>query len=376
MKYHWIENIKDFQLIAEEWDSALFSSGSDNPFLLADFIITWWKHYCRNKRLMIFCVYENDRIIAGIPLYEENKKFLKIVSYIGACAANVTHFLLKKSGFNAMECLISSLGTKKDWDILVLDRVLSNDTILEGVKNVSERYSDKFFCDILDAGFEGKIDLTLGYKSVLNHLPNRLYRHLKSNKKRLSKIGELRLSRVGSTSNIVELFDEYRDLSIKSFNMRNDISAFKNRTFSNFFRELLVTFDKKTMLDAYRLALNDITLGIGFGYRFKKGFKWILSVFNPDFQQWRPGHLLIEALVQEAINNGDPYINMYYGGDLLYKRQWCAQLTPLKRIEIYKKNFINRAIVLTERRLRANSFIFNSAKKTAQLFNKFLNRTD
>ena len=41
----WIENIEEFERIKNDWDAALLSANTDNPFLLSDFIIIWWKHF-------------------------------------------------------------------------------------------------------------------------------------------------------------------------------------------------------------------------------------------------------------------------------------------------------------------------------------------
>lgn len=373
MECRWIEDIREFQDIAEEWDNSLFYSQEDNPFLLSDFVITWWKYYRHNRRLMVFCIYENGHIVAGIPLCEERRKFRKTVLHMGGPAANLTHFLLKKPAFDATENLVSSLEKRGNWDIMLLDRVLSTNPIIEDVKNFAAHNSDKIVCDISDAGFDGKIDLTVGYEKILNNLPKRLRRYLKNCKQQLSRIGELELHKITGTSNVIKLFNEYRDLSRKSFKMRNNISAFESATYSNFFRELLVIFSEKAMLDAHKLTVDNFTLGISFGYRFLKGFKWILTAFNPDFRHSRPGHLLIDALVQEAIRNEDPYFDMYYGGGLFYKQQWCNSMIPLKKIEIYRNNVINRTVILTERNLRLNPLFMDALRNARKIINRFIN---
>ena len=69
MNYQWIENIKEFDEIAEAWDQALIKAGSYSPFLLSDFIIRWWKYFSENKHLRIFVLFKNGCIVGGLPLY-------------------------------------------------------------------------------------------------------------------------------------------------------------------------------------------------------------------------------------------------------------------------------------------------------------------
>ena len=44
----WIENIDIFIKIKDDWDKAIDLSNTNNPFLLSDFIINWWKIYYKD----------------------------------------------------------------------------------------------------------------------------------------------------------------------------------------------------------------------------------------------------------------------------------------------------------------------------------------
>lgn len=371
MECRWIEDIKEFQDIAKEWDEAIILSGEDNPFLLSDFITSWWKYYCQNRKLLIYAIHDDrGQLAAGIPLCTERKDFRKTISHIGGCDANITHFFSKNSGLNFIEHLMSLLKKREDWDIFVLDRVLSTNVLIKQMENSKSLGSDKFVYYIFDAGFNGIIDLTRGYREISENLSKRLKRYLKKGKREISKIGELKLQRIRGASSIRSLFKAYKELSIRAFRMRNNVSAFENKRRCHFYEELLILFDKKNRLDAHILTAGAYTLGISFGYRFGKGFKWILTAFNPDFYQLRPGHLLIEALINEAINNGEPYFDMYYGGEVFYKQQWCPEMIPLKRIEICRNNFINKSVSLTRNALRSNKIFMDSARKVKRVVQK------
>ena len=225
---------------------------------------------------------------------------------------------------------------------------------------------------IFDAGFNGIIDLTKGYRTISEDISKRLKRYLAKGKREIDKIGELKLQRISGPSNIRSLFKTYRELSIKAFKMRNNISVFKSENRYMFYEELLTRFEKKNRLDAHKLTAGNHTLGISFGYRFGKGFKWILTAFNPDFYQLRPGHLLIEALINESINRGDPYFDMYYGGEVFYKQQWRPKMIPLNCVEICRNNFFNKSLSLARNSLKSNKLFMNSARKARRLAKKYL----
>lgn len=371
MEYRWITDINQFKSMQAQWDDALLASGEDNPFLLSDFILTWWKYYFYKRRLMVFAVYEHGNIISGIPLYIVRKGARNIIKYVGGAAANLTHSFSLQSEFNLPELLLYALKNDTQWDILILERILGHNSIISqlGQSAASSSNRSVLNCKIYDAGFNGIIDLSKGYRFVLDNLPERLYRYVQSAKAKINKSGQLKLERIRDTNNIRELFSEYRQMSIRSFEMRDNRSAFLDDTYSDFFSELFEVFDSKGILDAHRLTASDKTLAISFGYRFGKGFKWILTAFNPDFYKFKPGYLLIDALLKEAAGNADPYFDMFYGGELFYKRQWCNKMIPLKKAVVYRSSFLNSSFVWLENSLITHRLVRHTAKGIQKVIN-------
>lgn len=359
MEYRWIRAIDKFKDIASDWDEALIASGEDNPFLLSDFIITWWKFYSSNRKLMIFAGYDNSRVVSGMPLCITKRGFRNILEHTGAQTANLTHYFTFKAQPDFMDSFFLALKNNNEWDIFILSRVLESHALISQFRSLGAK---GLKCSSSPAGFDGLIDLSKGYDFVLNNLPERLRRYLQSCRKKASLKGELKLDKISGSRGVSELFSEFREMSRKSFRLRGTFSAFEDSRYSDFFSSLLEVFDRRERLDAHRLSAGDKTLAISFGYRFGKGFKWILTAFNPDFQELRPGHILIAALIRESISRGDPYFDMYYGGELFYKQQWCNKMMPLKKVTIYRDNLLNRIYIGSENGLRSNRLFMYLAK--------------
>ncbi len=378
MHYRLIKDIDEFKKAAKDWDGALLQSGSGNPFLLSDFIITWWKYYSKGKELIIFLIQDNDRIIAGIPMCLVKKKMRNIIEHIGGYAANITQPFLRDDTsmeVNFIDCFLSVLKEDSGWDIFVLDRVLESSRIPADIKTSQILNSKKVTLKyrVLNDDFNAAIDLTKGYKAVFDGLPDRLKRYITRGREKANLMGGLRLNRVHGTSQINGLFKDFREISIKSFRERNSVSSFQDAAYSNFFMEILGNFESRGRLEAHRLSAGDKTLGISFGYRFGKGFKWILTAFNTNYSSFRPGHLLIDLLIQEAISKGDTYFDMYYGGELFYKKQWCNVMVPIYKVEIYRDSLINKAVLYAQSALRANKLARKYVKGLRKIASRITN---
>ena len=131
MEYHWIEDIKEFQTLSKKWDEILITSGNGNPFLLSDFILTWWSYYSEGKALRILAIFKDQALIGGIPLYlkQEGWKrgYLRSLYYIGDSAANYTEPLVCASSLEDFwPVFVQALDHKQDWDRLHLLNVRKN----------------------------------------------------------------------------------------------------------------------------------------------------------------------------------------------------------------------------------------------------------
>lgn len=367
MKHRWIEDIEEFQDISEEWDRSLIESAVYNPFLLSDFITTWWKHFGTGLQLRVFVIYDDNKIIGGLPLYSKcggmKEGFAKILRYIGDGTANYTEpfYLEKREGF--LSLLRDALLERSDWDVLCLSDVRSE---AKRFLEVPESFSKELLFYITTDHFNWAIDLSSGIDDYYAKFSKKLKRDLRSKRRYISEnYGELNLEQVKGEERIEECFRFYADFSKSSFSARNRKSAFNNDRYSNFFNEFLITMDKKDRLDAHILSAGGKVLAISFGYRFGKGFNWVLTGFNHEYKYARPGYILIEELIKETIKRGDDYYN-WYGYERFYKGQWCNKKEPLFKFVVANKTVSGLSYCVigwTKEKIRSNDFILRLIRR-------------
>jgi CelD/BcsL family acetyltransferase involved in cellulose biosynthesis len=365
MRYRWVEDIKEFQDIAEKWDRALILSGSRNPFLLSDFITTWWKHYGRACELRIFMIYDNDKIAGGIPLYVRrgglNEAFTRVLSHVGGAAANYTEPFYVSSDIKFFPMFTEALAEKKDWDSLHLTHVRPENKLISEYKNsLSDR---RFFLYPVQDHMNWAIDLSMGKDNYYEEtISKKLMRDLRAKRKHAVKdYGQLRLKEIKGKIEVERYFDLYTDFSLDAFSRRKRISSFRDKKYAAFLKEFLVIMDSADRLDGHVLLAGDNVLAISFAYRFGKGFNWVLTGFDYKYKYVRPGYLLIEELIKEICNRGETYYN-WYGHARFYKAQWCNTQSPLFQIFLVKrtlKGLCYNILKQSELTLRSNEKFMN-----------------
>jgi CelD/BcsL family acetyltransferase involved in cellulose biosynthesis len=368
MDCRWIEDIGEFGKIAGEWDKAVISSGDYNAFLLSDFIITWWKHFKDNLRLRIFVIYDNGRISAGIPLYLRRggggNGFARFLCHIGDTAANYTEPLYADDKSEMLSALRDALAKRNDWDVLYLTDIRSGNRLL---KEYDEHVSDKrYFCETAQDHMNWAVDLSEGTEKYFLSVSKKLRRDLKAKRKHAERdYGSLRLEEIKGEEDIGRYFDLYTDFSLKAFSARSRKSNLESVRYAAFFKEFLISLGRNQRLDAHALFAGDKVLAVSFGYRFGKGFNWVLTGFNYEYKYIRPGYLLIEELIKEINGRGETYYN-WYGHERFYKGQWCNSKTPLYRFFLFRRSLKGRAYYLSQKlvtMLRSNRLLVGLARR-------------
>ena len=353
MDYRWIENIRDFQNISQNWDQVLLDSNSDNPFLLSDFILTWWKYYHSGNHLRILVIYDGNELIGGIPLYlrKEGWKrgFLKTLYYIGDGTANYTEplFPLSKNFWNIF---LNALKSENDWDLLHLFNVRGQSNL---VQEFNPRLLDsKISVKLIQDHLNWAIDLSQGLEKYQAQLSKKLKKDLKQKRRQAMEFyGGLTLKEVNDTEEVKKYFDLYVNFSRQSFEARKERSNFNDASYAQFFKNFLVLMSQNGRLTTHVLFVGGKTAAINFGYRFGKGLNCVLTAFNDEFHSLRPGYLLIEEIIKKTVLDRENYYN-WYGHYKFYKSQICNLVEPLYRIKVFKKNIYTYSLHYIEENMR------------------------
>lgn len=360
MEYCWIEDIEKFQEISREWDNAVIASGEDLPFLLSDFIITWWRHYHRDySRIMIFLVYENGVLIGGLPLCRNRRGYLE---HPGRIAANYTEFFSSTDKDLVWKVFLGALTEIKDWRGLILTRIRSGSVNLAALKEAAALYEKRIFFDIRRYGTSYLIDIPKSFTEYISRLPKKLRYYIRRSESGFSKIGAIGLYSINDDAGIDGLIETYIGLSRKAFKGRHKDSAFDDERFCRFFKELIIKFRLNGYLDANALKLNDRIIAVHLGYSLRNNLNYVFTTFESDFADLNPGHLLIYKLLELGVVRGNSLFDMYTG-DHLYKRQWSGRQQEILTLEIKPKGIVGAI----------NRFV--SVKLAGRLFTDSIKRT-
>jgi CelD/BcsL family acetyltransferase involved in cellulose biosynthesis len=339
----WLENEQEFRKIAPQWDAALRQSGADNPFLLSDFLLTWSKHFKGKRDLRIVAIFNDSQLIGGLPLYIEKESEERVLRFPGAIdygVANYTDLLLNgRSVRLVIDALFCALERRKDWKLIVLDRLYNPSVDIGLLRECLELHRLLIIRQIQFPTLS--IDVPDSLEEHLQHSGRKLRRNVRRAYRLAEKQGVLSLEIYRGKEQIESLYTYYVELSKASYEVRGSKSTFVDSQLYSFFHDLLVKFDELGILDAYALKLDDEIIAIGFCYSMCNNLNYILTAFDIRFDDLSPGHLLISELLKRAIDKRAPVMNFYTGG-VFYKNNWTNRRERVFSLTIGRNTLGNR----------------------------------
>lgn len=330
ISHRWINSIDEFGAISKKWDEAVLASGEDNPFLLSDFIITWWKYYSKEYvKLKIFVLYRNGKMAGGIPLCQNNKGYLEPP---GRISANYTECLSVGDSKDVWESFFNSLSQIDGLRLIRLKRVRKDRIDEEWLKSLASKHTD-ILIDLYPSGRSYLIDIPEDFTKYIGTLPKKLRYYIRRSEDELFKLGKISIYTVKDCDEIKRLCDIFIDLSRSSFRARKMESAFENNAYCEFFRELMGKFCAAGYLDVNALKLDDRIIAVHFGYSIANNLNYILPAFDAEFSNLNPGHLLIYKLVELGSKRKNNIVDLYTGYQF-YKEQWSSRKEDIIGIDI------------------------------------------
>jgi CelD/BcsL family acetyltransferase involved in cellulose biosynthesis len=337
----WIENIEDFIEIKSEWDKVLSASNADNPFLLSDFIISWWRIYFKNNKLRIFILENNGLIIGGVPLYIKsvNVKYYnyKSLTFIGDSFANITNpfYIVEKEVFET--CFIQGLQMLKGWDVLDLQRIRMD---FLNVNSVNTVINNKFKFNLRETDTNPFILFKDEFRNADEYLSTRgskLRRNTRNFCRKAELIGKVSLSLVEKKESVIDHLKRHHDFTINSRILRDKKSEFEDDNKKKFLENLIDVFYENNKIEFLTLLYGDEVVAYAIGYRMGEGLNWSFTSYNPEYSKISPGYVLLFELIEYSIKNQYSYIDFYYGGNVFYKQQWSNNEVFLRKVKIFNR---------------------------------------
>lgn len=315
---------QDFAPLREEWNVLVGKSAGSSIFQRHEWISAWWEAQQAGSRLFIVIVRRAEKLRAVAPLCikqsEAGLPGIRMLQFLGAPAADYTDILLSSTDLLLASTLVDAiLAERKHWDAWSLSHVPTDSpngillkeelgrrgvTLHEGQQNIAPWLA-----------------IPEDPKSVAKSLPKGVRYDLRKGTERLSETGKVAYEVIRDPQMAKQLLpDFFRMLYQREVDAGRPASRRAREWFVRYFSALMngPAFE---LVHFSRLSANGVAVAYHIGFKYEGRLYWYKPTFNPSFAKSQPGKLLIQAIIESAVEEKITEFDFLLG-DEPYKFQW------------------------------------------------------
>ena len=312
-----IRTESDAQLLAPEWH-ALALTAEAQPFGLPAAALTWFRHLGRGELHIITARNGGGELIGLAPMHRRMRGRLPVLEFLGRGLGAIGGVLVGASRLDVAGALVEQM-TLPEGPALDLVEFQQRGRGLEQLRRQRVFQTDISLqneCPIINLkGFsDGDAYLSTPERSGLRKNIAKSERHL----------GDLCFQvETGSATHEIALLRPAIDTIYDAAELAYPRLHLGRAPYADFFSELLQELSAVGCLTVLVGTVNDQPAAFDL-YVVVGGVAYaILGRIDPDMQQYSPGHLLLRAGIDWAINSDHHVLDLQIGNDE-YKLRWSS----------------------------------------------------
>lgn len=325
--------------LKDEWTRLFDDAESDNPFLTFEWAAATCPHLGDRERPIFGVARRRDRVVGIAPMQITSlRPWGNQLRFLGMEHPGIAGILTHPKDCDTVAvALLEALIRSKEFDRIDFGNIREGAACLKPMREVlsgSGRVEEDTWLPYAYIALENDFDAYLKSRS-------RNTRGIVSNaRNRLQRDGvEARFWRAGAVSE--DCLSSMFDIGASRWRPRMGTSMYDRCNMRLFLRDLGDSFSRRGWLDVAGLELNGTLAAFVYGLRIGDVFIYYTVSFDPAYEQYRPGVLLLEHVIRGCYDAGLRKLD-FLGGPYPYKLKWATGQGPCRRLRCYLPGFAVR----------------------------------
>lgn len=324
--------------LREQWNDVLKKSKDNNIFLTWEWLSTWWKHYGKERKLMILLAEDREKIVAIAPLTYSVYKLLgfrlRKIEFLGIEHTDYCNFILAERKEESLKLFLKYLN-KLSWDCLELRPIpetAESITLLQKIRRKTYIQNETVYSKC------PYIPLSVSWDVFVKELSGNMRRNLRRRMRRLKEKCKVEFRRQDDIDSLKQDMKIFFYLHQKRWGSKGLGGSFgEDPKFRDFLLDVSKCFAEKKWLNLSFLTANDEPISAALCFEYNKTLYYYHPGFDPVYSKYSVGNLLIMYLIQDSIQKGIDQFD-FLAGTESYKSDW----TPLSRNNLEVRYVRNR----------------------------------
>jgi CelD/BcsL family acetyltransferase involved in cellulose biosynthesis len=325
LEFGTLERIEDFDELRPEWNALVRAMPRPSPFLLHEWLSTWWRwwqHYGERAELSVHVARRGDRLVGAVPLMIRPHLGLQVARFIGG-----------SERVGALADLMLAPDEVPDVAVGLADQIASSGADLVDLYGLPARSrvagALRSEIEVIARVEAPVLDLTPGWDAVYQAKTSSKKRNFHRRRRRqLASLGRLEVAVARTRHDLASALDEAFRLHALRWQGRPDGSGFVTPVGKRFHRAAI---DLLAELDVPRIVLLKLDgRAIAFHYYLVlEGRMYVHRLgFDPELARLSPGLVNTLDAIEAAAAEGVTRVE-FLGGAERYKVELADGFEPL-----------------------------------------------
>ena len=341
-----IATLEDFRKLRPVWNELLLKMEYPIVFLTWEWMYTWWEHFGGNREPVILVVSEDDTIRGILPLYSERMILEsywlsgRVLTHCSATDLFPDHTDLIAPPDEARECFASILqflrSQYRAWDVLRIPMVASSSQLLNWLGSKTTGLSHLDF-DVEEVSVAHFIPMSGTFDDYFGGLDAKQRYNVRSRAKKLYEQHGARY--VACDGSAMECLRRVFALHRQRAARKGIASTFSDSRVHAFHESLADRIGDKGWLSLRFLMRDKEILAASYNFEFAGRLFSYQKGFDPTWERYGPGSVLMYELIREAFANKRVEYN-FLQGDEAYKGTWTKDYRTLSNVNVYNNSLL------------------------------------
>jgi CelD/BcsL family acetyltransferase involved in cellulose biosynthesis len=314
-----LERIEDFDALRPQWDELVRAMPRPSPFLLHDWLSTWWRHYGGAAELSVHIAHRGDRLVGALPLLVTRRLGLRTARFVGGRQAALADLLLAEGEERAVAEALGKRVLRTGADLVDLYGLPIHSRLAAALPAL----------EVITRVESPVLDLTAGWDETYSAKTSSKKRNLHRRRRRqLGELGRLQVVVARTRDQVATALEDAFRLHALRWEGRPDGSGFVTPTGRAFHRAVI---EPLADLDVPRIVLLELDgRAIAFHYYLVlEGRMYVHRLgFDPALARFSPGLVNTLDAIESAAAEGVTRVE-FLGGAERYKVELADRFEPL-----------------------------------------------
>ena len=314
-----------FETLGRYWSDAACRLHWPHPFLLPDWIQSWWRVFGGDTEILLCGVRDRDQLLGIAPLLREGHS----ARFIGNTEIfDYSDFIVRPGGEDAFaHALIRHLRSRGILR-LELHGLRPDSTVLTAFRPVAHSLGGE--CRIEQEDVTVELRLPDTWEAYLHRLTAKQRHEVRRKFRRLYEGGRIQFKLWDPAHHIDDAIDTFMRL----FNSnRRDKADFMTEEMSAYFRDLMQALARIGLLKLFVLAIDDVTAAAVMCCDYHNRRYLYNNAYDDRYRRFNVGLLSKVLSIRDGINAGI-HVYDFLRGDEVYKIRLGGRPTPIYKCSV------------------------------------------